>query len=398
MERLSGGQNGLIGARLRQARLAGGLSLEELASRLERPISKQALSKYESNKSQPSALTLLDLSKALGVRVSRLMSESEVTVTWAGFRKCAALLKSREASITALATYKLENELHLRHLFHIAEQHDIPTGIPARTFEEAEAAAARVRSAWSLGVDPLPGVVETLEDHGAVVLAWPEAHGFDGLSGWGNEKAAVVVVNSAVSPDRVRFNAAHELGHLVMDCTGAEEDEEHLAHRFASSFLVPREAAFRELGPHRWTLSMPELGLLKQRWGMSMQAWVRRAWDLRMIESSHYKSMNIEFRKRGWHRVEPYQCEFVEEPLMLRRLVWRALTEKVLSSSDAQELYPGYERSEEARLESATYTLRDLVRLNVEERQDLLEKAEIEVDMSEVEEWDSLPSEDLDDD
>lgn len=387
----------MIGARLRQARLAAGLSLEDLASKLDRPISKQALSKYESNKSQPSTSTLVDLSRALGIRVSRLLSEPEVTVTWAGFRKCAALLKSREASITALATQKLENELHLRHLFHIAEQHDLPPPIPVRTFEEAENAAELVRNAWSLGGDPLPGVVETLEDHGAVVLAWAEAPGFDGLSGWGNQNAAVVVINSAVSPDRIRFNAAHELGHLVMNCEGASEDEEHLAHRFAASFLVPKAAAFRELGPHRWTLSIPELGLLKQRWGLSMQAWVRRASDLGMIESSHYKFMNIEFRKRGWHRAEPYQCEFIEEPLMLRRLVWRALTEDVLSASDAQELYPGYERSNEARLQSRRYTLRDLVQLNIDERHKLMQEADVEVDLAETAEWDAVSSEELDD-
>jgi Zn-dependent peptidase ImmA (M78 family)/transcriptional regulator with XRE-family HTH domain len=387
----------LIGARLRQARLAAGLSLEDLTSKLERPISKQALSKYESNKSQPSTSTLVDLSKALGIRVSRLLSEPEVTVTWAGFRKCAALLKTREASMTALATYKLENELHLRHLFHIAEQHDIPPAIPVRTFEDAENAAEQVRDAWSLGGDPLPGVVETLEDHGAVVLAWAEGPGFDGLSGWGNQSAAVVVINSAVSPDRIRFNAAHELGHLVMNCEGTAEDEEHLAHRFAAAFLVPKAAAYRELGPHRWTLSIPELGLLKQRWGLSMQAWVRRARDLGMIENSHYKSMNIEFRKRGWHRAEPYQCEFIEEPLMLRRLVWRALTEDVLSASDAQELYPGYERSEEARLQSGRYTLRDLVQLNIDERHKLMQEADIEVDLSETAEWDAVSSEELDD-
>ena len=37
----------MLGTRLRQARLAAGLSLEGLAAKLEHPISKQALSKYE---------------------------------------------------------------------------------------------------------------------------------------------------------------------------------------------------------------------------------------------------------------------------------------------------------------------------------------------------------------
>ena len=37
----------MLGERIRQARLAAGLSLEGLAERLERPLTKQALSKYE---------------------------------------------------------------------------------------------------------------------------------------------------------------------------------------------------------------------------------------------------------------------------------------------------------------------------------------------------------------
>jgi Zn-dependent peptidase ImmA (M78 family)/DNA-binding XRE family transcriptional regulator len=385
----------MIGARLRQARLAAGLSLEELASKLERPVTRQALSKYETSKAQPPSATLVDLARALGVRVSRLLSEPEVSVRWVGFRKCAGLLKSREEMITALATQKLEDELHLRHLFHIGEQQDIPRAVSVRTLEDAERAAETVRSQWNLGSDPLTGMVETLEDHGVVVLSWHEAAGFDGLCGWANDSAAVVIINAAASVDRTRFNAAHELGHLVMDCRESEIDEERLAHRFAGALLVPAAAARRELGHHRWTLSIPELGLLKQRWGLSMQAWIHRAWDLGIIEEAQYTAMNVEFRRRRWNRVEPYQCEFVEEPLMLRRLVWRALKERVLSPGDAQELYPGYEHSKEARLEVAAYTLRDLARLSVQERHQMLKESNFEVDLSETAEWDVVSSEEL---
>ncbi len=328
------------------------------------------------------------------MKVSRLLSEPEVAVHWVGFRKCAGLLKSREEAITALATQKLENELYLRHLFHIADRHSIPQ-VPVASMDDAEKAAEYVRSLWNIGADPITGVVETLEDHGVVVLAWEESSGFDGVAGWANENFAVIAVNSTVSSDRTRFNAAHELGHLVMKCPNGV-DEEPLAHRFAASFLVPAGAARAELGEHRWTLSLPELGLLKERWGFSMQAWIRRAWDLQIIDANQYKLLNIDIRRRGWHKVEPVRYEGIEEPIMLRRLVSRALSEAVVSRSDASDLYPEYELTREARLESKRFTMRDLAKLDIEQRHRILSESFLEVDPSETEDWDEVEIEEPD--
>ena len=64
----SGGvETDVFARRLRQARLAAGLSLDQLANRLRRPVTKQALSKFESGKAKPAMTTLADLSDALGV-------------------------------------------------------------------------------------------------------------------------------------------------------------------------------------------------------------------------------------------------------------------------------------------------------------------------------------------
>ena len=90
-----------------------------------------------------------------------------------------------------------------------------------------------------------------------------------------------------------------------MVSTGDERRDEQFAHRFAASFLVPAEAARRELGAHRRDLSIDELGLLKQRWGLSMQGWIRRASDLGIISTDLYRTLNIQFRSRGWNRKEP---------------------------------------------------------------------------------------------
>ncbi len=393
----SGGvETDVFARRLRQARLAAGLSLDQLANRLRRPVTKQALSKFESGKAKPAMTTLADLSDALGVGAAWLMSRPEVRVSWIGYRKHSTLTKGKQDSITAIATKRIEGELRLRALFGGRTEGTVPTGIEAGSLQAAEDAAQHVRRAWGLGEGPISGLVETLEERGAVVLAWTETEKFDGLSGWANDSTPVVVFNAARAPDRVRFDAAHELGHLVIDCSDPDADQETLAHRFAASLLVPRAAAIHELGERRRDLSLPELGLLKQRWGLSMQGWARRAFDCGIIGQTAYRDINIKFRTKGWHRLEPYSYEGVEEPLLFRRLLWRALDEGIVSKHEAREMLPGYDMAPEARLGEAELSLADLARMGSEQRAEAVRRRPPEVDASELAEWDAGTFSDMD--
>ena len=249
----------MLGERLRQARLAAGLSLEGLAAKLERPITKQALSKYEMDASQPSASRIVELSAALNVRASALLTESAVEIRWVAYRKLSRLSKSRREQVTAVAAQRLEGELRLRELFHLGERSDLPGPIDVQNLSDCDYAAAAVRMRWDLGYRPVDSLIDLIEEHGGAVVAWPEAWGFDGLSGWAN-RTPVLVLNKTVPPDRFRLNAAHEIGHIVMESTGDAKQDEQFAFRFADSFLVPAEAARHELGTHRRGLALDELG------------------------------------------------------------------------------------------------------------------------------------------
>ena len=333
----------MLGGRLRKARLAAGLSLAGLAAKLERPITKQALSKYERGMSEPPLRRIEELATALNVNVSTLLSESAVTIRWVAYRKLARLSKSRQEKISAVAAQRLEDETRLRELFHIGERRDLPGPIAVEHLSDCDYAAATLRMRWNLGDRPVDSLIELIEDHGTAVLAWHEEWGFDGLSGWANQ-LPVLVLNAAVPADRLRLNAAHEIGHLVMESTGDAKQDEQFAFRFAASFLVPGEAARQELGTHRRGLTPEELGLLKQRWGISMQAWIRRARDLEIISSDMYRRLNIQFHQAGWHRDEPFQYEGSESPTLFRRLVLRALSEQMITFEEASRLHPGLSR------------------------------------------------------
>ena len=383
----------MLGERLRQARLAAGLSLEGLAERLERPVTKQALSKYERGASQPPPSRLADIAAALNVRASSLLAESDVKIEWVAYRKLQRLSKSREEQVTAVATQRLEGEVRLRELFHLANRHDLPGPIEVNHLDDCEYASAALRMRWNLGDRPVDSLVEQIEEHGCAVVTWPEEWGFDGLSGRANQ-TPVLVLNEAAPADRLRFNAAHELGHLVMTSTGDAKRDEAFAHRFAASFLVPAEAARRELGPRRRGLTMDELGLLKQRWGLSMQAWIRRAHDLEIIGDQLYRRLNMRFRQEGWHREEPFAYERTESPTLLRRLVLRALTERMITPEEADRLYPG-SASDAPQARSGRSSLRDLARLPLEERHQAIRAAGISVDADEIEAWDETAGDGL---
>ena len=375
----------MIAGRIQQARLAAGLTLNDVAQRLTdlgQPITAAGLSKYEHGKSVPRAQLLLTLAQLLDVRSSYFLSEPQVQVTWLAFRKHATLGERKQAQAQAMAQRVIEGQVWLEGLLYPNAHLQAPPVRHTRTFADVDAAAAALRNAWGLGDAPIESVTQTAEDHGCIVVGWRDATaGFDGLSGWttiGEDRAPTALVNLGVSDDRRRFNLAHELGHmsLQMDNDVDEKTTEQFAHRFASAFLVPAEAARRELGTHRKHLMLGELGLLKAKYGLSIQAWVRRARDLDIIQESYYTTWCRDFAMRGWRKEEPYSFVGQEEPQHLRQMTLRAFAEGIITEERAHELCPDAVTPQRTpRPEGQRYTARELMRMPRAERNRILAAA-----------------------
>jgi Zn-dependent peptidase ImmA (M78 family) len=103
-----------------------------------------------------------------------------------------------------------------------------------------------------------------------------------------------------------------------------ERAEEKFAHGFAVAFLVTASAARRELGERRRHLDLRELAMLKQKHGLSMQAWIMRAADLEIIDEAHARTLFAEMSSRGWRRQEPVEFEGHGRPQKLRQVTIRA--------------------------------------------------------------------------
>lgn len=331
----------MVSQRLRQLRLARGLSLEALAARMGGIVTKQALSKYEQGKANPSPLVLSKLASALEVKTAYLFSEPEIGVRFVAYRKGSGLLKGDQEQVESLVRETLESRVRLQELTQVGNGSELPVrAFHVAGSEDAERAAEELREHWQLGLDPIASLVDVLEDHRVHVLKVAASAKFDGISAVAVKDeqvvAAAVVSREGVPGERERLNLAHEVGHLALDIS-PQVDEEKAAFRFGAAFLAPAETIRREVGARRAFVQSAELLLLKRRFGMSVQALLYRLRDLSIISESHYVQWCKDVNRVGWRREEPLELP-PEEPQWLRRQVLRALGECLISREEAVRL------------------------------------------------------------
>lgn len=189
--------------------------------------------------------------------------------------------------------------------------------IQASTPEEVELAAEKARTHWGLGVGgPILQVGRVLEHAGVIVFRHlVKSSKVDAFSREG--KTTIIFLNDAISSSsRWNFDIGHECGHLVMHKgihTGDLKTEEQ-ADRFASAFLMPRNAFRREFiaAPFSWRHVFD----LKRRWQCSAAAIVRRSYDLGLLGAADYRRAFQYMSFKRWTTGEPNE-PFFQEPELL---------------------------------------------------------------------------------
>ncbi|MGD8644731.1 MAG: ImmA/IrrE family metallo-endopeptidase, partial [Chromatiales bacterium] len=260
------------------------------------------------------------------------------------FRKRATLSKADERQIIADVRDWLERWQALDEIFPPSAdmQFHIAQGVPARicSGEEIEESALAVREAWELGHNPVPDLVDTLEEHGVRVIVTPYIgeERFDGLSARSGDRP-VIAIGRDWPGDRQRFTLAHELGHLVMaGHIDPDLNPEKACDRFAGAFLAPRDVVIEALGAKRKWIEPRELLLLKQEYGLSMAGWTYRARDLGILDKTTHGRYWGFLRKHGWHKHEPGEGYPSEVSRLFEKRVYHALAEDWVGESRAAEL------------------------------------------------------------
>jgi Zn-dependent peptidase ImmA (M78 family)/transcriptional regulator with XRE-family HTH domain len=309
-------------ARLGQARMARGMKMVDLAGLV--GVTPAAIGQYEAGHIKPSAEVLGRVAVALGFPVPFFEAGrpmGSMSVERAHFRRLRSVTTSaRNRQIARLA---LLEELVGR----IEQDVELPTvDIPAIDLDlgdrtEIEDVAASVRTLWGLGHGPLVNVIALLESKGCVVVRLvAENEGIDAYSRWSGARPVIVLTLDKNDAARSNFDAAHELGHLVMhqDAQPGSRLAEEQAQMFAAAFLMPWQAIRPEL-PTRFDL--PALVELKQRWRVSIQALLYRARILGSLSEAAYKRAMMKISMWGWRTGEPNTISDIEEPYVLRAAI-----------------------------------------------------------------------------
>lgn len=300
------------GSRLRLARLFSGLTLAELGEQIS--TSRQYIQRIEVGITPaPTEETLAAIAEILHVEKAFFFKPltEELKEDQGHFRKLQTTPQNVRHRILSYGTMFNMIVTYMDSILALPEI-DIPSH-PANCAEDIESAAENCRKHWKLHLDaPITNMTRTLERAGVVVTTFEGVS--DKVDAFSLVRGRPVIVRcmDKNSTSRARFDLAHECGHLVMHegIETGDPDTEAEANRFASAFLLPRGAFFREF-PRTAQIDWKEMFRFKERWGVSVQAIVRRAYDLGLITAVQYRNANVYISRNGWKRAEP--CEPLHE-------------------------------------------------------------------------------------
>lgn len=329
--------------RLAEARLVKQWSRAELAREL--GVTGQSIGYYETGERRPDMTTLLRLSEKLEQPVTFFLKPTLPLKGEAGTRffrsvggkslKLNQALDVKTKWLWELVEF-MSRHVNLRHV-------DLPmfdgpaSGSDHYTLSEIESLAESTRRHFGLGDGPIANMVALLETQGVVVTRFETRFEtrdgkIDAFSCWIGHRPYVMLGSDKKSSARSRYDAAHELGHLLMHRNIAQADLidretlhriEREANAFAGAFLLPRDRLLQEF----YSTRLSHLEGLKRRWRVSMQAIAHRAKDVGAIDEYQFILFRKQMAAKKWLSSEPLDDVIaMEQPAFLLK-AWRQLSE-----------------------------------------------------------------------
>lgn len=236
-----------VGKRVRESRLALGLSQEVLGEKI--GLGRTAVVKIESGKREIDALELAQLAEALGLPLEHFLRRPPAVLS-----RRADLADQTSGEATGQA-YRLEAALQqwlsdIRQLssldvLRVPAHQTFPAAVSDH--ESAREAARWVRAESGHGNGPIESLMSVCDELGQLVCVVPVPG--DGASLIDGDVAGAVI-SLAGDPGRRRTTAAHELGHFVLGdeyssdlgVHASRNEREALINTFAAELLLPISA------------------------------------------------------------------------------------------------------------------------------------------------------------
>lgn len=325
--------------RLKSARLLSGLSLRQLEEELSFRVSYNSINKYEKGQMLPDNGTIIKLAEALKVKPGYFFEKDTLELGVIEFRKKNSLSESEIELLKEKTKDTLERYIQVENLLNISSKFQSPIcQHEVNNVNDAEEVAEVLRQEWSLGTNPIPNVIEMLEENEIKVIEVDASDKFDGLSTIVNYTIPITVINRSFTIERKRFTALHELGHLAMNLASvSNKEKESICNRFSAALLFPKNEVIKILGNKRSNIAMGELVTLKEEYGIAVQAIMKRALDLAIITPATFKRFCIGISSNKKEEgLGNYKGE--EKSMRLLQLVLRLASEKIVDIDKASSL------------------------------------------------------------
>jgi len=302
-------------------------------------VSERSITSYEKGTQEPAPETLARIASALKFPIPFFLADDidELTPNIASFRALTKMTAGqRDIALSAGNIALLLNEW-------IEQRFDLPAvDLPDLGRESGnqpqspEAAADALRHYWSMGELSIKNMISLLESKGIRVFSLAiDAREVDAYSMWYGGKP-FVFLNTLKSAEHCRFDAAHELGHLVLHRHGEPQGQEieREANAFASAFLMPRRSILAN-APKFPTL--PGLITYKKHWTVSVAALNYRLHALDLTTDWIYRTLCVQISSAGYRTKEPEGAPHETSQILSK--VFAALREEGVSKRDiAQQL------------------------------------------------------------
>lgn len=316
-------------SQLRLARKRRALTLTKLAE--QSGVSLRSLTSYENGRQPPNTENLDKLASALSVPSTFFSRETVETipVAAASFRKLSKTSATRRDAVLANASLTVQFFGTVATRFRLPEP-EIPSLDKLAPAEAAEL----VRHRWELGDRPVANMIHLLEAKGVRVAALGHEYTDIDAFCFFRDSIPYVFLNTSRSAERQRFDAAHELGHLVlhgeqdMDPSSSKEREAQ-ANEFAANFLMPSS---RVLSQSMRAASIDRILAARSFWKVSAMAMTHRLHELNLLSDWQYRTTCIELSDRGYRSSEPGGIS-AESSQLLRKVMFGSANKVTIATA-----------------------------------------------------------------
>ena len=334
----------MIGDNIRIARLAHGLSLQDLSERLTAsgyPTTKATLSNYETGKYSPNEDVLKAIAGQLFTPLEFFKRDPIIKSNIQFFRE-PFITDRKRPYLEAYISAELDRFKYWESLLDMdvswrpgAPRHYSP--------DDIETLAEEFREKYGAGTNAIASVCALLENQGWHLFALPDFSeasmnitGYDKATGM-----PFILYRTFGHQDDMRLALLRSVGLSLIKGQNQKETDA-LTARFARAVLLPQKQCISTFGKKRTRIARSELATGKRLFGLGKGSIMRRMLELGIIEESLYKEFNAYvFEHFDSTRANGILDEstFYEVPTTWEMRAVRAETEGLVSSVSMKQYF-----------------------------------------------------------